>query len=626
MADFNQFTFKDHVRESLIFNRRLMVAIAVVSILTLLLLGRLFQLQVINYNHYTTLSEKNRVNIVPIAPTRGLIYDRNGVLIAQNVPSFILEVVAEHVDDMEQTLSELKSLVALSDNELKSFKRQLKRKRAFVSIPLRYRLTDEEVARVSVNFYRLPGINIKAELARHYPIGKLMAHVAGYVGRISERDLRRLNQSEYSASSYIGKVGIEKSYENLLHGKVGFQRVETNANGRILKVLERTLPIPGKTLYLNVDANLQAVAEKAFGDDNGAVVALDPSTGAVLALASIPSYDPNIFVQGLDSETFKILRKSPSRPLFNRAVQGQYPPGSTIKPLLGLAGLELDEARAHDSIICRGWYMLDDDIDQRRYRDWKREGHGSTDLTEAITESCDVYFYDLAYRLGIDRIHQYLSAFGLGKNTGIDIEGELNGIIPSKDWKRRNYNEIWYPGETLINGIGQGYMLSTPLQLASITATLSRYGKRMKPLLLHSIQDPKDKSLQLIQPQTLPSVHMIDSSHWGTVLRAMKRVVHSARGTARGISHGLTYQMAGKTGTAQVFGIKEGERYEESEIKKKLHDHALFIAYAPIKEPKIAVAIIVENGGGGGSVAAPIARKVIDYYLLGKTHEPVPAS
>ena len=626
MAAYNQFTFKDHVRESLLFNRRLMVAIAIVSVLTLMLLGRLFQLQVINYNHYTTLSEKNRVNIVPIAPTRGLIYDRNGVLVAQNVPSFILEIVAEHVENMDQTLAELKQLVALSDDEIASFKKQLQRKRDFVSIPLRYRLTDEEVARVSVNSYRLPGVYIKAELARHYPIGKLMAHVAGYVGRISERDLRELNESEYSASSHIGKVGVEKSYEDLLHGKVGFQRVETNANGRILNVLERTLPVPGKTLYLNVDANLQSVVEKAFGNENGAVVALDPSTGAVLALASIPSYDPNIFVQGIDAETYKNLSKSASRPLFNRAVQGQYPPGSTIKPLLGLAGLELDEIRAYDSIMCRGWYMLDDDIDQRRYRDWKREGHGHTDLSKAITESCDIYFYDLSYRLGIDRIHQYLSAFGMGKKTGIDVEGELNGIIPSKEWKRRNYNEIWYPGETLINGIGQGYMLATPLQMASFTATLSRFGKRMKPLLLHSIQDPKDKSIEMIQPQPLPSVHMIKSLHWDTVLKAMKQVVHGLRGTARATGYGLDYEMAGKTGTAQVFGIKEGERYEESEIKKKLRDHALFIGYAPVKDPKIAVAVIVENGGGGGSVAAPIARKVIDYYLLGKQHEPVPAS
>jgi len=485
-------------------------------------------------------------------------------------------------------------------------------------------LSEDEVARLSVNQYRLPGIQIKAELLRHYPIGELMAHVAGYVGRISERDLRRLDTKKYSASSHIGKVGIEKFYEDILHGDIGHQRVETNAQGRIIKVLERTLPTPGKTLYLNVDSNLQATAYKAFGENNGALMAMDPTTGAVLAMVSAPAYDPNIFVQGIEAEDFQKISKSPRRPLFNRALQGQYPPGSTIKPLLGLAGLELDEVYAHNPIDCKGWYMLEDDVDERRYRDWKRSGHGATSLISAIAESCDIYFYDLSYNLGIDRIHQYLSAFGMGKKAGIDMEGEFRGIVPNKEWKRRNYNEMWFPGETLINGIGQGFMLATPIQLASFTAALTQAGKRFKPNILKATQDPKTKVLTQVEPTALQSVHQIKLKNWETVLHAMRQVVHGRKGSARGISYGIKYTMAGKTGTSQVFGIKEGERYEQDKLSKKLHDHALFVGFAPYKNPTIAVSAIVENGGGGGTVAAPVVRKVIDTFLLGISDEAKP--
>lgn len=617
MAKLDSFTLRDPLRESLLFNRRLMFMIAGISLLSLILLGRLFQLQVINNAHYSTLSEKNRVNILPIPPIRGLIYDRNGVLVAHNIPSFYVNVVPEQVENMDATLKLLGNLISLTDQEIKRFKKQLKRKRKFVSIPLRYRLNDTEVARLSVNQYRLPGVQIKAELLRHYPIGELMAHVAGYVGRISERDLRRLDTKQYGASSHIGKVGVEKYYESLLHGDIGHQRVETNARGRIIKVLERTLPTPGKTLYLNVDSNLQATAYKAFGENNGALMAVDPGTGAVLAMVSVPSYDPNIFVQGLEEEDFQKISKSPRRPLFNRALQGQYPPGSTIKPLLGLAGLELDEVYAYNPIDCKGWYMLEDDVDERRYRDWKRSGHGATNLVSAIAESCDIYFYDLSYNLGIDRIHQYLSAFGMGKKTGIDMEGELVGIVPNKDWKRRNYNEMWFPGETLINGIGQGFMLATPIQLANFTAALTQGGKRFKPSILKATQDPKTKALESVEPVSLQSVHQIKLSNWEVILRAMRKVVHGTKGSARGISYGIKYTMAGKTGTSQVFGIKEGERYRQDKLSKKLHDHALFVGFAPYKNPSIAVSAIVENGGGGGSVAAPIVRKVIDNFLLG---------
>ena len=614
MARINGLALKDHIRESLIFNRRLLIAAIVASLLLLLLIARLMYLQIIHQEHYITLSENNRVNILPIPPTRGLIYDRNGIVLAQNLPSFSLRLVPEHVPDLEKTLAELKALVAISDEDLERFHKDRKQKRRFEGIPLRFRLDDEEVARISVNQYRLPGVEIHAELARHYPLGKLASHAVGYVGRINEQELRQLDASNYAASSHIGKVGVERAYEDLLHGLVGYHQVETNAQGRILRVLERTLPTPGKNLFLNLDVQLQRVAEQALSEHNGALVALDPRNGAVLALVSTPTYDPNLFVNGLDSKTFKALRDSPDRPLFNRALRGQYPPGSTIKPFLGLAGLELHEVRHNTSLNCPGWYMQQGD--PRRYRDWKKYGHGKTDLAKAIVESCDVYFYDLAVTLGIDRMHDYLSHFGLGLHTGIDIRGELGGILPSREWKRRTYRTPWYPGETLIAGIGQGFMLTTPLQLANITATLSMYGQRTEPNMVYAIQDADKMNHQLIEPKLREPVPVEKIDHWKAVIKAMQAVVNSPAGTAHRISKQLPYTLAGKTGTAQVFGIKEDEEYKEEEISKKLRDHALFVAFAPVEDPRIAVALIVENGGHGGSTAAPIVRKVMDQYLL----------
>lgn len=607
-------TFKDHIREGLIFNQRIIVAAVIIVLLIMALVARLAYLQITNQQHYDTLSENNRVNILPIAPTRGLIYDRNGVLLAQNLPSFTLEIIPEHVKNLDYTLDELGKLIALSEEDLKRFHRNRKQRRRFDGIPLRFRLDDEEVARVSVNQYRLPGVEIRASLSRDYPLGKLASHTIGYVGRISEKELRKINASEYSGTNHIGKTGIERSYETLLHGHVGYQRVETNAQGRILKVLERTLPVPGKNLYLNIDTRMQAVAEQAFGEDNGALVAIDPRNGQVLTIASVPSYDPNLFVNGLDTQTYQALRNSPSRPLFNRALTGQYPPGSTVKPLIGLAGLEMNEIRSHDKVNCPGYYMLKND--ERHYRDWKKSGHGYTDLTKAIVQSCDVYFYDLSLTLGIDRIHQYLDQFGLGKKTGIDLHGELSGLLPSRQWKRRARKLPWFPGETLITGIGQGFMLTTPLQLASFTATLSKYGQPYRPQVLHAIHDPQTGITTEQAPFNLKAISRVNDQHWKTVIQAMQKVVHSPYGSARRLNVALPYKIAGKTGTAQVFGIKQDEKYVAKDIKKKLHDHALFIGFAPVDDPKIAVAAVVENGGSGGAVAAPIVRKVMDQYLL----------
>ena len=621
MAFNNNQRLKDHFHETQMFNQRVLIAGIVMVVLLLLLLSRLVYLQITNQKHYATLSDNNRVSIRPIPPTRGLIFDRNGILLAQNLPSFTLEIVVEHVDDLNKTLEHLGQLISISEDDLKQFHKDRRKKRRFEGIPLRYRLNDDEVAKISVQQDNLPGVSINAQLSRHYPQGKLASHAVGYVSRINERELRKLNASNYSATTHIGKVGIERNYEDLLHGKVGFQHVETNAQGRVLRVLERTLPVSGKNLYLNLDSKVQAIAEKSLADNNGALVAIDPRNGAVLAMVSVPVYDPNLFVHGISSKNYKLLSTSPERPLFNRALRGQYPPGSTIKPFIGLAGLELKIMQTHDDLNCTGHYLLKND--ERRYRDWKKEGHKKTDLRKAITESCDVYFYDLALNLGIDNMSSYLAQFGIGQKTGIDLRGELAGLNPSREWKRRNRNLPWFPGETLITGIGQGFMLTTPLQLASATATISKMGERFKPHMVYGIQEQQNSEIIKTKAEPLKSVPINDESNWLTVIEAMKNVVHGIHGTARGIKRNLKYTIAGKTGTAQVFGIAQDAEYKKEEIAKKLQDHALFVGYAPYENPRIAVALIVENGGSGGSVAAPIVRKVMDQYLLNNPEQDV---
>ena len=615
----NTQTLKDHFHETQIFNQRVLVAAVVMVFLLILLLIRLVYLQISNQEHYATLSDNNHVSIRPIAPTRGLIFDRNGILLAQNLPSFTLAIIPEHAKDLNKTLDDLSQLITISKEDLKRFHKNRRKKRRFEGVPLRFRLNDDEVAKISVLQNKLPGVVIKAQLSRHYPLGKSAVHAVGYVSRINEAELRKLNASNYSATTHIGKVGIERTYENILHGTVGFQHVETNAQGRVLRVLDRTLPISGKNLYLNIDSKIQAIAEQNLEGNNGALVAIDPRNGAVLAMVSVPIYDPNLFVHGISSLNYKALSRSAERPLFNRALRGQYPPGSTIKPFIGLAGLELKERQSHDAIDCPGYYMIK--TDERRYRDWKKHGHKKTDLAKAITESCDVYFYDLALSLGIDNMSSYLAQFGMGQKTGIDLRGELSGLNPSREWKRRYRNLPWFPGETLITGIGQGFMLTTPLQLASITSTISMMGKRFKPRMVYAIQDEQNSPLIKTKIAPLESVPINDENNWKTVLNAMKNVVYGLHGTARSIKYGLKYTVAGKTGTAQVFGIAQDAEYKKEEIAKKLQDHALFIGYAPFENPRIAVALIVENGGHGGSAAAPIVRKVLDQYLLNNAEE-----
>lgn len=606
-------TLKDHFFEVRLLTSRGITLLILCGILLLILISRLVYLQVVAHEHFTTLSENNRVKLQAIAPNRGLIYDRNGILLAGNLPSYKLEITPELVDDMLSTLAALEEIIHIRDIDRTRFEKLLKRKSRFEPIPLRFHLSDEEVARFAVDRHRFPGVDIQASLARHYPLGKLAVHALGYVGRIDENALKKIDTSNYRGTTHIGKTGVEKTYETTLHGKVGVQHVETTAQGRIIRVLKRTPPIPGQNLFLTLDSRLQAVAETAFGDFSGSAVAMNPKNGDILALVSLPTYDPNPFVNGIEYAAYKALQESDREPLFNRALRGQYPPGSTIKPFIGLAGLEQGIAHQHSSTYCPGFYSLAGS--KRKYRDWKRTGHGTVDLDIAITQSCDVYFYDLALSMGIDRIHHYLTYFGFGMKTGIDLQGELPGLLPSPGWKRRKLGEPWFPGETVITGIGQGFFLTTPLQLAVATSVLANQGELVPPRIVSATQTTNSDELiprQLKIPQTLT---VNDQKNWDTVIQAMVNVVHSPRGTARHIGEDSPYRIAGKTGTSQVFGLKEEEEYDAAKIARKLRDHALFISFAPVDDPQIVVAIIVENGGSGGKVAAPIARVIMDAYL-----------
>ena len=621
-------TAKDHlrdpVRETRLLRMRMVVALVFTVLLVLVVLGRLVYLQIISHDRYITLSKNNQISIVSLPPARGLIYDRNGVLLAQNVPSLGLEIIPEQVEDMQATLAALQEVISITDADIKRFQRLRGQKRYSKGVPLRQHLSEEEVARFAVNRPRFPGVDITAGMVRYYPYAELTAHTLGYVARISEDDLAKLDPINYSGSTHIGKNGVEKAYEDVLHGKVGFEQVETNAQGRLLRVLQRTPPQTGETLHLNLDLQLQSIAAAALGQHRGAVVALDPTNGAVLALVSQPAYDANLFVNGIDSKNYNALNHSPDKPLYDRALRGQYPPGSTIKPFIGLGGLELGVITEQQNTFCPGWFSLPGH--NHRYRDWNPKGHGTVDLERAIVESCDVYFYTLADILGITRVHSYLSQFGFGQKTGIDIGGELPGLMPSAAWKKRARQQPWYPGETVITGIGQGYMLATPLQLATATAALAMRGVHITPRVVNENPDAAAGQTTAPTPPAHPNVPIKNSQNWDSVIASMTQVIHGPRGTARAIGIKSPYTIAGKTGTAQVFGIKQGEKYVQEDTDLRLRDHALFIAFAPAERPRIAVAVLVENGGHGGSVAAPIARKVMDQYLLEKPPEPVDTS
>jgi penicillin-binding protein 2 len=582
--------------------------------LILMVLARLAYLQILEHRHFTTLSQDNRLKVVPIPPTRGLIYSRDGQVLAENRPSFSLEMVPERVRDFAATLPIVSQLVDLDEDELARIDEARRRVRGFDAIVIKTGLSEDEVARFSVNRHRYPGFTIVARLARYYPFGEQLAHVIGYVGRINETELKAIDTAAYRGTTHIGKIGVEKAREEILRGKVGYQQVEVNAQGRVLRVVTDSPPVPGHDVYLTLDLGLQKMATEALTDNNGAIVALDPSTGEVLAFVSQPSFDPNLFVNGISKDSYSALRNSSDRPLFNRALQAQYPPGSTIKPMVALAGLESGVRHSNDHTWCPGWYSLD--RDNHRYRDWLKTGHGQVNLMRSLAESCDVYYYALARELGIARIHSMLSEFGLGKATGIDLPGETAGLLPSAEWNRKARNLPWYPGETLIAGIGQGFMLTSPLQLAYAVSTIANRGRRMVPHVVGQIEDPVARVASEIGIYERPAVAITNAQYWDDVINGMLEVVHGTRGTARRSGAGAFYRYAGKTGTAQLFGIAQDTVIKNHETPKRLRDHALFIAFAPEKNPEIAVAIIVENGGSGSGTAAPIARQILDYYLL----------
>ncbi len=615
---------KDYFRETRLFNARMSVAAVIMAILSVLLVARLGYLQLVSHRHYETLSQANRVRPIPIPPVRGLILDRHGVVLAQNYPVYTLELVPEQVGrkNMEATLAELGRLVRLTDADLKQFRRQLRERPRFEALTLRTHLTDEEAARVAVRRPYLHGVELQARLQRHYPLGGLAVHAVGYVGRISDADLERIDRHAYRGTRHIGKLGIEAAYESELLGEVGFEKVETTAHGRALRTLERDAPVAGRNLYLGIDARLQALAEQALGARRGAVVALEPATGTVLAFASTPTYDPNPFVNGIDSESYQRLLDDPNKPLINRALNGQYAPGSTIKVFLGLLALEDERFDASKPIGCGGGFSLPGS--SHVFRDWKKGGHGVVTLHDALVQSCDVYFYRLASTLGPEAMRDFLAPFGFGAKTGVDLPNESEGILPSPAWKAAR-GQKWFPGETVVTGIGQGLMLVTPLQLASAMGTLANGAVRVRPHLLLAAEDAARKAREPLATRKVREIELRARSNLDKLIEHLVGVVHENKGTAYGIGWNAPYRIAGKTGTAQVKSIAQGATYSEAATPEHLRDHALFVAFAPVENPRVAVAVIVENGGHGSSAAAPIARKVMDYVILGTTQAPAAA-
>ncbi|MFC6632774.1 penicillin-binding protein 2 [Microbulbifer taiwanensis] len=596
---------KDPITEQRLFRNRMLVALVGVAVLLGVLVVRFYNLQVVNYDDYRTQSDENRIQVRPVAPTRGLIYDRNGTLLADNRPSYNLSIVRERVGDMDATLELIGHLVRLDDSDVKKFQTRLQRRRPFQPVPLRFRLSEEEIARISVNEFRLPGVSVEAELVRYYPLTDLFAHSVGYVGRISERDLTTFTEEDvrrYRGTQSIGKAGLERSYEDLLLGEVGYENVETNARGRVLKVLERHDPKPGSELTLHLDARLQRAATEALGDRRGAVVAIDVKTGGVLAFVSKPSFDPNLFVTGISFNDYRALSDSLDVPLFNRALQGQYAPGSTLKPMMGLGGLEAGVISAETTIKDPGHYKLPND--PRIYRDHIRWGHGNkVDLIQALEQSCDTFFWDMAYRWNIDSMHDIATRFGLGAKSGIDLPVERPGLFPSRDWKRGARGLPWFPGDSLNAVLGQGFVLATPLQLAVMTATIANRGTHYKPQVVMAVDGVEQPPEVLHHVEAKPE-------NWDLVFKGMEAVVYNTRGTGKRAGRDLEFRVAGKSGTAQIVGIAQGERYESEALKERHRDNALFVAFAPLDDPQIAVAVLVENGESGGKVAAPVAREV----------------
>ncbi|MHC8734072.1 penicillin-binding protein 2 [Arenicellales bacterium IMCC56312] len=599
--------------EDAIVRQRLKAAGIIALILAAILLARLYSLQVSQYARYQTLSLDNHIRLQALSPVRGLILDRNGVVLAQNTAVYALKVTPERVPDMDLMLAEVGQIVDLSDREIIAFKQRSSRRPGFKKQVLKTQLNDAEAAKFAVNEYRFPGVTLEAVLHRDYPFAELTAHFLGYVGRISEKDQNRLEEEKYKGISHTGKSGIEKQYEHALVGNTGFEEVEIDAHGRTLRTISREGAKPGDNLRLTIDIELQREARRALGAGRGAVVAMDPSSGEVLAMVSNPSFDPNLFVDGIDHATYSALRSLKDKPFLNRALYGRYAPGSTIKPIFAEVVIE-EGINPEESVFCPGWYMLPGST--RQYRCWKKTGHGRVDLHAAIEQSCDVYFYEMGKRLGIGQMSDVLKKFGLGSQSGVDLPGEPDGLVPSAEWKLATRNEPWYPGEDLITAIGQGFLMTTPLQLARVASILANRGRVVQPRLLMSKNDPLSGEPKDLNTQKNTRNLQINTEAMDRVIRAMTAVMSSPRGTARMSGRRSAYSIAGKTGTAQVIAIAQGEEYDEDSLKEEFRDHALFIAFAPVENPKIAIAVVVENGGSGAGVAAPVARKVLDYFFL----------
>jgi len=602
--------------------------VAMASTIGLLLLGvvvaRLVQLQIFDYEMFAEQAQGNRFRIEAVPPTRGLIFDRKGRVLAENLPAYQLELIPEQVGDLGDTLTRLSELDLIAAEDIEHFKDLARSSPRFKPLTLNFRLTDEEIANFAIQRPRFPGVDFQPRLVRHYPNGEAVAHAVGYVGALSKNDLQRLEQSEYAGTAHTGKTGVENSYESDLHGDVGYNNVVTNALGRQVPVdscdaldalPNNESPAPGDDVYLSLDLDLQLLATKALQGHRGAIVAIDPQSGEILALVSAPAFDPNMFAVGMTTAEYSGLLNDLAQPLFNRAVRGAYPPGSTIKPMLSIAALDIGATNLTRATMCIGYFMLPNTT--HRYRDWK--SHGKMDLLGAISQSCDVYFYELSIDVGIDNIHKYLDMFGLGHRSGVDISGEHNGLVPSREWKRNTFSEPtdkrWYNGETVIASIGQGYMLATPLQLANAAAALAMRGIRYEPHLVAATEDPITGARELVSPKRLPDVDIQNEFYWESMVGAMNAVMQGVRGTARAVGTGAPYQMSGKSGTAQVFSVAQDEEYNEDEIDERLRDHALFISFAPFDDPVIAVAVVVENGGSGSRVAGPIARALMDHHL-----------
>jgi len=601
---------KDHEKDARLVRNRVVVGAVAVMLLICVLIARLYYLQIIQYDYHSTLSENNRVHVQPIPPTRGLIFDRNGVIIADNRPSFSLSMTRERAGNWQEVLNTIVEVLDLTEDDRALFEKRMKQgRRPFEPVPILFELNEEQIARVAVNQFRLPGVEVVAQLVRHYPQGAHFAHSVGYVGRINEKELKTLDPVNYSGTHHIGKTGIERFYEPELHGQVGYEEVETNARGRVLRVLKRTDPKPGKDIVLSLDIKLQEAAEAALGGRRGAVVALDPRTGEVLAMVSQPSFDPNLFVTGISFKAYAELRDSIDRPLFNRVLRGLYPPGSTIKPAVAIAGLDSGVVNASSRVFDPGYYQLPNY--DHKYRNWNRTGDGWVDLDTAIMRSNDTYFYDLAHKMGIDRLSSYMNRFGIGQKVALDMFEESPGLMPSREWKRATRRQAWFPGETLILGIGQGYMQATPLQLAQATALIANKGVWNRPHLAKTIEGQPP-----VDPNPMEDIVLRDKADWAKVTHGMEQVMHNARGTARKAAVGAQYRIAGKSGTAQVVAIKQGEKYDRNKLQERHRDHALFVAFAPADDPRIVVSVMVENGESGSGVAAPVVRQIMDAWLL----------